>query len=85
MFAIAAWNISKNELVLSRDRYGIKPMYYWFNGKCICFSSEIKSIIEHPNYEIDVDLDALNEYFTLFYIHSSFYLILILLAEKIFG
>tara|TARA_X000000368_G_scaffold1664_1_gene1293 strand:+ start:2757 stop:4652 length:1896 start_codon:yes stop_codon:yes gene_type:complete len=64
MFAIAAWNISKNELVLSRDRYGIKPMYYWFDGKCICFSSEIKSIIEHPNYEIDVDLDALNEYFT---------------------
>tara|TARA_B100001173_G_scaffold168977_1_gene146007 strand:- start:16470 stop:18368 length:1899 start_codon:yes stop_codon:yes gene_type:complete len=64
MFAIAAWNISKNELVLSRDRYGIKPMYYWFNEKSICFSSEIKSIIEHPNYEIDVDLDALNEYFT---------------------
>ena len=64
MFAIAAWNITKNELVLSRDRYGIKPMYYWFNEKSICFSSEIKSIIEHPNYEIDVDLDALNEYFT---------------------
>ena len=33
------------------------------NGKTICFSSEIKAIIEHPDYKID-DLDALNEYFT---------------------
>ena len=51
-------------MYLSRDRFGIKPLYYWFNGKTICFSSEIKAIIEHPNYEIDVDLKALNEYFT---------------------
>lgn len=64
MFAIAAWNDSKSELYLSRDRFGIKPLYYWFNGKTICFSSEIKAIIEHHDYSIDVDLDALNEYFT---------------------
>ena len=47
-----------------RDRYGIKPIYYWFNGRTIVFSSEIKGIIEHPEYKIEVDLDALNEYFT---------------------
>ena len=64
MFAIGAWNGENKELYLSRDRFGIKPLYYWFNGKTICFSSEIKAIIEHPNYEIDVDLKALNEYFT---------------------
>jgi asparagine synthase (glutamine-hydrolysing) len=64
MFAIAAWNEDEKQLYLSRDRFGIKPLYYWFNGKTICFSSEIKAIIEHPDYEIDVDLDALNEYFT---------------------
>jgi asparagine synthase (glutamine-hydrolysing) len=64
MFAIGAWNTKTEELILSRDRFGIKPLYYWFNGETICFSSEIKAIIEHPNYEIDVDLDALNEYFT---------------------
>jgi asparagine synthase (glutamine-hydrolysing) len=64
MFAIGAWDNENNELYLSRDRFGIKPLYYWFNGKTICFSSEIKAIIEHPDYKIDVDLKALNEYFT---------------------
>ena len=64
MFAIGAWNISEEKLYLIRDRYGIKPLYYWFNGEILVFSSEIKGIIKHPLYEIDVDLDALNEYFT---------------------
>ena len=64
MFAVAAWNNKTKELYLSRDRFGIKPLYYWFNGETLCFSSEIKAIIEHPNYKIDVDLSALNEYFT---------------------
>ena len=64
MFAIAAWNNDTSELFLSRDRFGIKPLYYWFNGKTICFSSEIKAIIEHPDYKMDVDLSALNEYFS---------------------
>ena len=64
MFAIAAWNESKQEIYLSRDRFGIKPLYYWFNNNVLCFSSEVKAILKHPDYKIDVDLDALNEYFT---------------------
>jgi len=64
MFAFAAWNVSEQQLYLCRDRFGIKPLYYWFNGKTFVFSSEIKGIIEHEDYTIDVDLDALNEYFT---------------------
>lgn len=64
MFAIGAWNTDTSELYLSRDRFGVKPLYYWFNGKSICFSSEIKALITHPDYQMDVDLDALNEYFT---------------------
>ncbi|WP_025665447.1 asparagine synthase (glutamine-hydrolyzing) [Aquimarina megaterium] len=64
MFAIAAWDTQEEELYLSRDRFGIKPLYYWFNGKTLCFSSEIKAIIKHSDYKIDVDLNALNEYFT---------------------
>ena len=54
----------KRKLYISRDRYGIKPVYYWFSGKTIVFASEIKAIIKHPDYEMGVDLDALNEYFT---------------------
>ena len=56
--------IGKKKLYLSRDRYGIKPLYYWFNKDTLVFASEIKAIIKHPDYHIDVDLDALNEYFT---------------------
>ena len=64
MFAVAAWDCENQQLILSRDRYGIKPLYYWFNKNLLCFSSEIKAIITHPDYKMDVDLEALNEYFT---------------------
>ena len=47
-----------------RSLWHKKPLYYWFNGKTLVFSSEIKGIIKHPEYKVDVDLDALNEYFT---------------------
>lgn len=64
MFAVAAWHKKEKTLYLSRDRFGVKPIYYWFNQKTIVFASEIKSILAHPDYKIDVDLDALNQYFT---------------------
>lgn len=64
MFAIAAWNKKQQCLYLSRDRFGIKPLYYWFNGKTLVFASEIKAIITHPDYKIGVDYAALNQYFS---------------------
>ena len=64
MFAIAAWDKQEKKLILSRDRYGIKPLYYWFEDQRIVFASEIKAIITHRAYKMDVDLHALNEYFT---------------------
>lgn len=64
MFAIAAWNSKEQAIYLSRDRYGVKPLYYWHNGKSVVFASEIKAIIEHPDFKVEVDFGALNEYFT---------------------
>ena len=64
MFAIALWNTELKFLILSRDRFGVKPLYYWFNGNSIVFGSEIKAIIAHPNFEVKVNLESLNEYFT---------------------
>lgn len=75
MFAIAAYHVPSNTVYLSRDRFGIKPLYYWFNGESFVFASEIKSIIKHPDYQVSVDRNALNEYFTfqnLFSYHSMF-------------
>ncbi|MEQ8531615.1 MAG: asparagine synthase (glutamine-hydrolyzing), partial [Imperialibacter sp.] len=64
MFAIAAWNVSEKILYLSRDCFGVKPLYFWFAGKTFVFASEIKAILQHKDYTMDVDLGALNEYFT---------------------
>jgi asparagine synthase (glutamine-hydrolysing) len=64
MFAVGAWCKNEQTLYLSRDRYGIKPLYYWFTGKTIVFASEIKAIIAHPSFTVQVNLPALNEYFT---------------------
>ena len=75
MFAVGAWNHDEESLYLSRDRYGIKPLYYWVGKNTVCFASEIKAIIEHPEYDIDVNLNALNEYFTfqnIFSYHTLF-------------
>ncbi len=64
MFAIGAYQKSTKNLWLSRDRYGVKPLYYWFNGETLLFASEIKAIIKYTGFKIEVDLHALNEYFT---------------------
>lgn len=64
MFAVAAWNKKEKKLYFSRDRYGIKPLYYWFNGATVVFASEIKAIITHPEYKMGIDYSALNQYFT---------------------
>jgi len=64
MFAVAAWNNVEKVLYLSRDRYGIKPLYYWFNGKTLLFGSEIKSFFPYKDFSINLNYNALNEYFT---------------------
>jgi asparagine synthase (glutamine-hydrolysing) len=64
MFAVGAWNKAEQALYLSRDRYGVKPLYYWFTGRTLVFASEIKAIIAHPSFSTKLNPEALNEYFT---------------------
>lgn len=64
MFAIAAWHKPTRTLYLSRDRFGVKPLYYWLNGKTILFASEIKAFMAHPDFKVQLNTEALNEYFT---------------------
>jgi len=70
MFAFALLDIKK-ELFLARDRIGIKPLYYYYDGQKIIFSSEIKAILEHP-IKREIDLEAFNHYFRLHYIPHPF-------------
>ncbi len=64
MFAFALWDKSREELFLARDRYGIKPLYYIFQGNTFIFASEQKAMLPHPSVRKEIDLEALLEYFT---------------------
>jgi asparagine synthase (glutamine-hydrolysing) len=71
MFAFAIWDKKENTLTLVRDRYGIKPLYYYLKDNIFLFGSEIKSILQHPEVLVDVSLPALNEYFSFQNIFSN--------------
>jgi len=64
MFAFALWDKKNETLFLARDRYGIKPLYYYQNKNVFLFASEIKAFLKHPEFKVDLDLEALYEYFT---------------------
>lgn len=64
MFAIAAWHKPSKTLWLSRDRFGVKPLYYYQNDGVFMFASEIKSFLVHPQFKVKVNIEALNEYFS---------------------
>lgn len=64
MFAFAIWDKTKQELFLARDRYGIKPLYYSFEGATFLFASEQKAILSYPTLKRQLDFEALLEYFT---------------------
>ena len=53
---------SKNRLFLSRDRLGIKPLYYYFNGESLYFASEIKAILEFPDVRRVLEPQAVVDY-----------------------
>ncbi len=50
MFAIGAWNTVTRELWLSRDRFGVKPLYYYLKNGTLLFASEIKSFFSQPRF-----------------------------------
>ncbi len=64
MFAFAIWDNRENELFIARDRYGIKPLYYYYKNGVFVFASEIKAILKHPAVSVKVCRQALNEYFS---------------------
>jgi asparagine synthase (glutamine-hydrolysing) len=64
MFGFGLWDRRGRRLVLARDRYGIKPLYYWTDGSTVLFASEIKALLQHPSVRREIDPAALLEYFT---------------------
>lgn len=64
MFALALWDRKARTLLLARDRYGIKPLYYAQQGNSFAFGSEQKAITAVPGFDRKLDKQALLEYFT---------------------
>jgi asparagine synthase (glutamine-hydrolysing) len=63
-YGIAIWDASREQLVLVRDRIGVKPLYYYLKDGRFIFASEIKAILQHPAVTPDIDEKALYHYLT---------------------
>jgi asparagine synthase (glutamine-hydrolysing) len=64
MFALALWDRKTQTMLLARDRYGIKPLYYAQQGNTFAFGSEQKAILVQPGFARELNKPALLEYFT---------------------
>lgn len=62
MFAIAVWDVKRRRLILARDRFGIKPLYYRLSGEAISFASELKALLREPDFSREIDTDALEAF-----------------------
>lgn len=62
MFAFVIYDLKTHELVGARDHFGIKPFYYYLDDDKFMFSSEIKSMLQHPSFKKEVNTDALKMY-----------------------
>ena len=65
VFSFAIWNDKKQELVLVRDHFGIKPLYYTIVNETIIFATEVKGILAHPYVETKIDKVGVCELFGL--------------------
>jgi hypothetical protein len=67
MFAFAIWDANARTLFCARDRLGIKPFYYYWDGKTFAFASEIKALLQHPAISAVFDDSLLPEYLAFGY------------------
>jgi asparagine synthase (glutamine-hydrolysing) len=68
MFAFAIWDRRKRKLFIARDRLGIKPLYYRFDGNTLLFGSEIKTILAYPGEKPEFNRGVLAEYLAFGYL-----------------
>lgn len=71
MFAIALFDREKEQLLLYLDRMGKKPLYYYLDGDTIVFASELKPIMQFPNFKKEINRDVLGSYLFHQYIYGS--------------
>jgi asparagine synthase (glutamine-hydrolysing) len=68
MFAFAIWDMRKRRLFCGRDRVGKKPLFWARRGSRVWFASEIRALLEDPELDLRVDLEAIPTYLTHLYV-----------------
>ena len=67
IFALAIYHKDSNKLILARDHFGIKPLYYYHSDEVFLFSSELKAISQHPTFNKSIDISCLANYLSFLY------------------
>jgi asparagine synthase (glutamine-hydrolysing) len=67
MFAFVIWDATRKRISGARDRLGIKPFYYFYDGRTLVFASEIKALLEHPAVSAEINEERLGEYLAFGY------------------
>ncbi len=68
MFAFALWDHKKNQLFLARDRFGKKPLFVLEKSKGLFFASEIKSLLQLPDFKPSIDYQGICHYLSYRYV-----------------
>ncbi len=68
MFAFALWDARRRKLLIARDRFGEKPLYYGVFNQKLIFASELKALAAHPDVETRLDFQALRQYLAFDYV-----------------
>src|ERR1039457_175803 len=68
MFAFAIWDEKTKQLLLARDRVGIKPLYYSLSNDCLAFASEIKALLVDPDFKREVAPEMIDRFITFGYL-----------------
>ena len=71
MFAFAIWDQNTRTLFAARDRLGIKPFYYYWDGRLFAFASEIKALLAHPGIKAELEEELLPEYLAFGYVSEE--------------
>ena len=70
IFGLAVWDARRRRLLLARDHFGVKPLYYHDDGRRLAWASEIKALLVDPRIPRQVDLDALDLFLTFRFVPS---------------
>ena len=70
MFGLALWDNREHKLILARDPFGVKPLYYWDNNNKVLFGSELKSILCDSDVVREVDYRSITQFLNFTFVPS---------------